>query len=206
MGFMGASASFTRFRIVDDVPQDLWPNIVRKLQANAFRDIDASVDERSFGWANFDDMLDSTWQAAPPQRANYLVFSLRLDTRRVPPAVLKKHLTLALREESARNAEQNRTFISRERKRELKEQVVLRLRQRFLPIPAEFNVVWDTDKGHVWLATTNGKIIDMFSELFTVTFDLQLERLTPYTLAQSLLESAQAERLDTIEPTQFAAE
>ena len=51
--------------------------------------------------------------------------------RRIPAGVVKKHLALALRLEKERMREQNKTFISRERKKELKEQVMLRLRSAF---------------------------------------------------------------------------
>ena len=39
------------------------------------------------------------WRSAPPEKGAYLAFALRLDTRRIPPAVLKKYVTIALREE-----------------------------------------------------------------------------------------------------------
>lgn len=206
MGFLNAACGFTRFRIVDPVPSDLWTRIPEKLKQFAFRDIDDSPTERAHGWTCFDDMLDMEWHAAPPEKGAYLLFSLRLDTRRIPAGVVKKHLALALRGEKERNAQQGRTFISRERKKELKEQTMLRLRQRFLPVPAEFNVAWATRTNAVWFASTQNKMIDMFTEYFTQTFNLHLERMTPYQLALSLLDESAAARLDNLEPTRFAAE
>ena len=102
MSFLKASTSFTRFRIIDDVPAELWPAIPEKLRQFAFMDIDDIAEERAFGWTNFDDMLDTEWKLSPPEKADYLTFSLRLDTRRIPPAVLRKHTRIALREEEAR--------------------------------------------------------------------------------------------------------
>ena len=156
------------------------------------------------GWVCFEDMLDSEWAVAPPQKGAYIVFSLRLDMRRIPAGVVKKHLALALRQEKERMREQNKTFISRERKKELKEQVMLRLRQRFLPVPGEFNVLWATDKNEVWFASTQNKMIDLFMEEFLKTFELHLEQLTPYTLAASMLDEESLIRLDQLEATQFA--
>ena len=206
MGLLNASCSFTRFRILDPVPADLWTQVPHKLKQFAFRDIDEIPEERSFGWTCFEDMLDMEWRAAPPDKGAYLLFSLRLDTRRVPAGVIKKHLALALRAEKARNEEQNKAFISRERKKELKEQVVLRLRSRFLPVPAEFNVIWATDSNRVWFASTQSKMLDMFTEYFTQTFDLHLEPMTPFGLALSLLDEAAQSHLDNLESTHFAAE
>ncbi len=206
MGLLNSSCSITRFRIMDDVPKDLWVDIPEKLKQFAFRDIDHVSEERSFGWTCFEDMLDTEWRTAPPQKAEYLAFSLRLDTRRVPAGVIKKHLALAMREEKEKNAQQNKQFISRERKKELKEQVILQLRSRFLPVPAEFHVLWATDTNVVWFASTQGKMIDMFMEYFTQTFNLHLEQMTPYALASTLLDENALNRLDRLEPTQFATE
>ena len=133
MSFNKASTSFTRFRILDDIPADLWASIPEKLRQFAFLDIDDIAEERSFGWTNFDDMLDTEWKLSPPEKADFLTFSLRLDTRRIPPAVLRKHVRLALRDEEARIKELGKKFVGRERKKEIQEQVKLRLMGRFLP-------------------------------------------------------------------------
>ena len=205
MGFCNASCSFTRFRIIDPIPSELWTQIPDKLRQFAFRDIDDLPEMQAYGWVCFEDMLDSEWRTAPPHKGAYLLFSLRLDTRRIPAAVIKKHLTLALKAEKEKMQEQGKKFISRERKKELKEQVLLRLRQRFLPIPAEFNVIWATDRNEVWFASTQGKMIDLFMEAFLNSFELHLEQITPYSLAETMLDEATMSRLDRIEATQFAA-
>lgn len=204
MSFLNASTSFTRFRILDPVPSALWPTIPDKLRQFSFRDIDDTSDERAWGWVCFDDMLDSQWRTAPPEKGEFLAFSLRLDARRIPAAVIKKYTALSLRDEEERNKQQGKKFISRERKKELKEQVKLRLLSRFLPIPAEFNVVWATTSNMVYFASTQPKMCDLFMEYFTLTFDLHLEAMTPYQLAASMLDENAMSRLDIIEATQFA--
>lgn len=205
MSFLKASTSFTRFRLVDDVPAELWGAIPAKLKQFAFQDIDNIPEERAWGWANFDDMLDTAWRVSPPEKADYIVFSLRLDTRRIPPAVLKKHIRLAMQDEEARLQQIGKKFVTRERKKEIAEQVKLRLRGYFLPIPAEFQVVWNTQARQVYLASTNRKTIELFLEYFVQTFDLHLEQLLPYGLALNLLGEDAAPRLDAVEATRFIA-
>ncbi len=202
MSFIKTSTSFTRFRITDPVASTLWPVVIDKLRQFAFKDIDEVPEERSHGWTAFEDMLDVIWRTNPVEKGSYLAFSLRLDTRRVPPAVIKKHLAVALQKEEALQREQGKKFVSRERKKELKEQVMLRLRMRFLPIPAEFQVVWNTATAVIYFASTQQKMLDLFQEYFTLTFDLHLEPLAPYELATQLVKDAAP--LDTLEPTQFA--
>lgn len=203
MSFLKSSTSFTRFRIVDEIPADLWAAVPEKLRQFAFQDIDEIPEERSFGWVNFDDMLDTAWRLSPPEKAEYLVFSLRVDTRRIPPAVLRKHSRIALQEEEQRIREFGKKFVARERKKEIAEQVKLRLRGRFLPIPSEFQVVWNTQTAKIYLASTQGKLIELFQDLFTRTFDLHIEQMLPYGLALSLLGEDVSTRLDEVEATRF---
>jgi len=204
MGFLNASSSFTRFRITDDIPKELWGQIPEKLKQFGFKEIEDTADERGWGWVCFDDMLDPWWRAAPPEKGSYITFSLRLDTRRLSAAVIKKHLALALRDEEARNKDQGKKFISRARKTELKAQVKLKLMARTLPVPAEFNVVWNMQTNDVYFASTQSKVVDLFTDYFTLTFDLHLEELTPYSLALRLLGEEIQPRLDAVEPTSFA--
>ena len=120
-----------------------------------------------------------------------------------PPGVLKKHVLLALQEEERGIHEQGKKYIIRTRRIELRDQVRLQLMQRFLPIPAMFEVIWATDSGRVYLASSNNKLINLFTEHFTLSFDLHLEALTPYGLAATMLDEATIHRLDDLEPTKF---
>ena len=201
-----SSISFTRFRIIDPIPSELLTQIPEKLRQFAFRDIDDLPEMQAYGWVCFEDMLDTEWRTAPPQKGNYVTFSLRLDTRRIPPAIIKKQLSLALKAEKEKMQAQGKKFISRERKKDLKEQVLLRLRQRFLPVPAEFHVVWESDRNDVWFASTQGKMIDLFMELFITSFGLHLEQIEPYSLAEGLLDDVEMSKLDSFEATRFTGE
>ncbi len=202
MSFLKSSTSFTRYRITDPVPGSLWTEVTDRLRNNSFRDIDELPEERYVGWTAFEDMLDVTFTTNPVEKGVYLAFCLRLDTRRVPPAVLKKHTAVALRKEEAQLREMGKKFVSRERRKELKEQVALKLRMRFLPIPAEFQVVWNTAENLVYFTSTQQKMLDTFEDLFVRTFELHLVPLSPYELAVNTVKDSL--RLDTLEPTQFA--
>ena len=205
MGILAASGSFTRYRIVEEIPPTLLANAPELLRKNSFRDIDAGSAERSFGWVCLDDWLDPEWRAAPPQKGHFLAMSLRLDTRRISPAVYKKHLLLALRAEREKVKEMGKKFVSKDRKTELRDQVRLKLLARALPIPAVFDAVWDTMSHTIWLASVNGKVRELFEDLFTVTFELHLEPQTPFFLAKRLIDPARTEDLEDIEPSAFAA-
>ena len=187
MGFLNSSCSFTRFRVIDPVPDGLWAEIPQLLKNGAFLDIDESAESQADGWVSFDDYLDTTWQAGPPQKGAYMAFSLRVDIRRIPAGVVRKHLVLALKREKAENEKNGKKFISRERRKELKEQVQLSLRRRFLPVPGEFNVIWNTANNEIWFASTQTKMLELFAQRFLDTFKLHIEQQIPRYLALSML-------------------
>ncbi|MDR1946864.1 MAG: recombination-associated protein RdgC [Desulfovibrio sp.] len=201
MSFLKNSIGFTRFRISDPVPPSLWPEITDLLRRNSFTDIDELPEERSAGWTAYGDLLDSEFTSAPVEKGPYITFALRLDTRRVPPGVIKKHLALAIKKEEGQNRETGRKFIARERRKELKEQVLHKLRMRFLPTPAEFEVVWNTADSVIFFASTRAQMLDLFEELFVRTFNLHLTPLTPFELAASL--SGDSTLLEGLEATEF---
>jgi hypothetical protein len=204
MAFLRNSVSFTRYRLLDALPAALAAELPDKLRQFSFRDIDDLPEERSWGWVNFDDLLDAEWRVSPPRKGGeYIVFSLRLDTRRVPASVLKKHFALALREEEARLRAQGKNYVARERKKELREQALLFLKRRFLPIPAEFQVIWNMASGQIFIATLSSKVLELFEELFLRSFGLHLSRLDPSGLADALLPEEDLDRLDLLDPANF---
>ena len=203
MGFLSASTSFTRYRIIGEVPETLWPEVPDRLKRNAFQDIDHTADERSFGWVCMDDMLDPAWRTAPPEKGEFLAFSLRLDTRRISAAVMKKHYTIALNDETERMEKDGKKFVSRDRKRELKDQTKLRLMARTFPIPAVFDVIWNVSSNIVYLGSVQSKLRSLFEDQFTLTFDLHLEPLTPYYQALDMLGENRQPMLDDYEPAIF---
>jgi len=203
LSILSASTGLTRYRVIEEVSDDFLRELPEKLKQFKFIDIDNTAEERSFGWTNFDDMLDMEWIQSPPEKANYFTFALRLDTRRIQPAVLKKHFTIALNKELAQAKEQGKNFVSRDRKREIKEQVTLRLRAKSLPIPAVFDVIWDPSNNRIYIDTTNAKACALFEDYFTLTFDLHLEPLTPFFLAMDILGEEAAGKLENLDPTIF---
>ncbi len=205
VGILATSGSFTRYAVTEELTGQLASELPERLARHSFRDIDDTADERSFGWVCLEDWLDSFWRAAPPEKAHYMAFSLRLDTRRVPPAVFKKHFQLAIKAEKEAMKESGKAFITKDRKQELKDQVMLKLRSRSLPIPAVFDAVWNLRANQVYLATTNSKVRNLFEDHFAASFGLTLEPLTPYFLARRIVDASRHSLLDELEPSPFAA-
>lgn len=204
MAILSTSLGLTRYRVVEAIPDSLWRESPKRLKDNAFRDIDATTDERSWGWCNIDNMLDMEWAESPPEKGHYLCFSLRLDTRRIPPAVFKKHCMIALAGELEQAKAEGKAFISKDRRREIREMVMLRLRARSLPVPAVFDAIWNMQTGRILFASTNAKAKTLFEDHFNLSFGLTLEPLTPFFLAASMLGGdAAISRLEALESSNF---
>ena len=203
MGIMSASGSFTRYRIVEDVSQGLWLEVQDRLAQDCFQEIDDTADENSYGWVSIEDMLDTAWAAGTPFKGEYVAFALRLDTRRIPAAVFKKYYQIGLQEAMAKAKEQGKKFVGREAKRELKENVKLWLLRQTLPVPAVFDVVWNMRTNRILLGSTQNTARTLFEDLFTKSFELHLEPLTPYYLAQNIGGEKILEKLEGYEPTMF---
>jgi DNA recombination-dependent growth factor C len=204
MGLMAASSSFTRYRVVDDVPDEVMREIPDRLVKYAFKDIDHTADERSFGWVSFEDMLDPAFTSAPPEKAHYVAFALRLDTRRIQPAVYKKHLQVAINEYLDSIRDEEKKFISKDRKAEIKEQVALKLRARTFPVPAVFDVAWNVQDNLVYFGSINNKARSLFEDIFQLTFEVSLEPLTPFFLATRIMGEEALSRIENLEPSTFS--
>lgn len=180
MHLLKPSGSFTRYALPHPVQGDVSAHI----QRHRFRPIDATSDERAFGFVPLEDMLDHDWMQHHPACGAYHVYSLRLDTRRVSPAVLRKERTLAEKEARQEAIKEGRNFLSRDRKKELAEQVKLRLLAKAPPVPAVFDVV--QGEGLVWLNSVNGKVSALFQDIFANAMDCPLIPLDAVGLADRL--------------------
>lgn len=206
MSILGASMALSRYRVMDPVSDQFLQTVPKRLKDFAFRDIDDSADERSFGWTNVENMLDTGFETSSPEKGAAFFFTLRLETRRVQPAVLKKHLLMALAHELEQAKAQGRGGISRARKMEIKEQVMLKLRARSLPVPALFDCIWTPGSNRVYFESSNAKAKALFEDVFQMTFDLHLEPLAPAWLALDMLGPGAETKLGRVEPALFATE
>lgn len=199
MPILKGSVTLSRFK-VERLPENI-PALLRQF---AFVPIDDIAEERAFGWTNFDDMLDTEWKKSVPEKEPYIVFSLRLDTRRIAPATLAKERKIALEAEQERIRALGKKFIARDRKKEIAEQVRLLLLTKTIPTPACFEAVWNPATGIVLLGSASHKIQNMFCEIFARTFEETPVLLTPYEMAADFLPKDRIEELNNLPPADFS--
>jgi len=201
MGILAKSLSYCRYFVRGELPADFSSWVTERLQRFQFQEIDDEQGEKSSGWVQLNNLLQADFSDGLAIKGEYVAFSLRIDTRRVPPALLRKHYLLA-----ERQVRQQQRFrpLSRTQQQELKRAVARDLLARQLPQPSLYDVVWQPASRRLWLFATSPKVREIFETLFRETFELDLFLLFPYTLAQDLLpQEASLERLELIDPTIF---
>ncbi len=90
MGFISGSASFIKYAVEGELPENAWEFIAERVSAFSFQDIDETYDEFSIGWVSVLNMFDSSFQYASYANGDYVTLTLRIDERKVSPAILKK--------------------------------------------------------------------------------------------------------------------
>jgi DNA recombination-dependent growth factor C len=197
MGLLTNSASFVRFSVEGEPPADFWPFVADRISKHAFRDIDDNYDERSIGWVSCLNMFDSEFASSSYAAGDYVVLSLRVDERKVPPAGLKK---FTMKEEERIKRERQIPKLSRDHRNEIKESIRLMLLKRAIPLPAVYDLVWSLADNTVLLFSTSQKAIGELEEFFKESFDLHLLMQIPYLTAGHLLPPDLADRLADISP------
>jgi DNA recombination-dependent growth factor C len=200
MGIFAKSLSCTRYFVRGETPDDFLSWVDERLQSSLFREIDATTDEKAWGWVELDNLLQTSFESGQAHKGEYLAFSLRIDTRKVPAAVFRKHFLMA---EQTVRAQQKFRRLSRNQKLELKKTVMQDLLRRQMPQPALFDIVWHPSQQRLWLFATSPKVREIFETLFRETFELDIFLLFPYTLAQDVLDPAAQDRLEMVEPAVF---
>lgn len=148
MSLMKSSFPLTVYRAKSSTLASITSDRIRQF---AFRSIDNLPDEKGYGFVNADDMFDLDWHTS--EKGHYVTFGFRVDVRKIPSIILKKHLNEMLKEERERLAAQGRKFISKDRKSELRELCKSRLLTKMEPRPSMSGVAIDMTTGLVYVAS-----------------------------------------------------
>lgn len=201
MGLISNSASFTRYRVKDQVPTNYRELFAKKIRRFAFREIDENTDdERSFGWVNIMNIFDNEFSGEEFFKSGFIALSLRIDTRRIPSHILRHYCSKA---EKERKAALQKDFLSKADRQDIHDMVKFQLLKRVIPNSRTFDMIWDIKNCQIFFSSINEAICTEFLELFKKTFDQNLELLFPYTLAQSLVPDAQKGLLEDVTPANF---
>jgi len=200
MGLLKGTASFVRFGVEGDLPENIWDFIADKVAAFAFRDIDETYDEDSLGWVSVLNMFDTEFDYASYAAGNYVTLTMRFDERKVSSVIVKKYVQ---KEEERIKKEKKIPKISRSMRVEIKERIQNELMRKAQPVPAVFDLCWNLENSTLIFFSTNKKAQALLEDLFKESFGLNLMQQIPYVCGEHLLEEEDVERLARITPEYF---
>lgn len=194
MGILARSTRLTQFQVTGEHVQP--EDIGFLLAARRFISIDATADPLSAGWVTLDDYASTDFSDGVI-RGRFAAFSLRVDRRKVPAAVLKQHVGKAEAEWLAAHPGLQR--VPKAKREELRDMVLAALLAKTLPTPAVCDCVWDVPAGILTLTTHNRQAIDLFTALFRAAFvGVRLVPFHPYARALSVADGPLREPLEAM--------
>lgn len=200
MGLLKGSASFVRFTVLGELPENPLDFLSDRVVSFCFRDIDDTYDEYSIGWVSILNMFDSEFEYASYVAGDYITLTLRVDERKVSPAILKK---MVQKEEERVRIERQLPKLGRAVKVEIKERIRVDLMRKAIPVPSTFELCWSLADSTILLFTTNKKIHAILEDYFKESFGLLIRQQIPFTTAENLLSEEQLVQLDKITPEVF---
>lgn len=200
MGFLKGSASFVRFSVEGEMPDNLLDFIADRVVSFSFRDIDDTYDEYSIGWVSILNMFDSQFKYASYAAGDYITLTMRIDERKVSSAILKKFIQ---KKEERVRLEKELRKLSRAMKVDIKDRIRTDLMRKAIPIPTTFELCWSLTDSTLIFFSTNKKVQALLEDYFKETFGLLIKQQIPYVTAEHLLDEEQVASLERISPDIF---
>jgi DNA recombination-dependent growth factor C len=200
MSLLKGTASFVRFTVEGKLPDNSLEYIAQRVVAYSFKDIDETYDEYSIGWVSILNMFDTKFEYASYIAGDYIILTLRIDERKVAPAILKKYLQ---KEEERIKREQQIPRLGRAVKAQIKERIKTELMRKAIPIPTTFELCWNLGNSTILFYTTNKKVHSVFEDFFRETFGVLVRQQIPYVIAEYLLDSGEVSKMEAITPEIF---
>lgn len=180
MGILSASVSITRYKVEGIFKGPIVDSVLDGLKRNTIAEIDKEVLEMTAGWTStnkpfFPDFEGSSFIVGP-----YFIFSLRIDSKRVPSKVVQKYVSMEI---TKKLSESGREYLSREEKRMIKDNITNMLYRRVPAVPDIYDLIWDNEAKQVWFFSNRKSVNETVETLFLKSFSLTLVRMFPYTSA-----------------------
>jgi hypothetical protein len=195
---LSSSVSITRYQVQGKLEKPILETIAAALKKNAILEIDDPTLDKAIGWTSFEKPYQPDFGGSSFVYGNYLVFSLRIDRKTVPPKLVKKNMAI---ESEKRLAESGRPYLSRSEKERIRDQIMDRLYATVPATPNIFDIVWNYEDACLWFFSNLKGSNEALETLFSRSFDLTLIRMIPYTAAHDAADLKDTEKDILIELT-----
>lgn len=202
MGILSASASIAKYRVEGEISKNIIEEVTKGLKENTIIDIDEGTMETSVGWTSTNNPFNPYFEDSSFLIGQFFIFSLRIDKKKVPAKVLKKHVTI---ETEKRLKETGKEFISKSEKQRIKEQVGEMLLLKMHSTPNIYDLAWNYEEKELLFFTTQKAANEELETIFNKSFGLLLIKLFPYTIADLTfnLSDGEKDKLNRLIPANF---
>jgi hypothetical protein len=190
MGLLKGNITFSRYRVASEAPQLTSGSIDEKLKKFAFHDRTLSSQEKIMGWTGLENILDSSFVQMQYAIGDYLIFSLRIDRKVIPPSLFKVKI---LEREKAYREEKGIRKIQRDRREEIRDALRLELLEKMQPVPSFYDLCWSKSAGTVLFCSLSDKVLQDFQDFFKESFQVVPAPLRPWEL--TCLDASAADRI-----------
>jgi len=191
MSIFSSSVSITRYNVIGKVQSPVIETIANGLTRFAIQDIDGEQAEKQAGWTSFHDPYRPEFGDSSFLIGSYLVFSMRLDKKSVPPKVVKKYYAMEMADTLVKTG---REYLSRNEKKAMKDHIIDSLNLRIPATPHIYDVVWHLEESWLWFFSNLKAANEELETLFHNSFNLRLIRIFPYTSANLTAGVSQSEK------------
>jgi len=201
MGLLSSRISVTRYKVQGSLDGPVHETVYQSLKQRSIPNIEDDGSEAIVGWTSFETPYAPDFEGYSFVFGAHMVFALRVDKKSIPPKLIRKHYTI---EAAKRLAVTDRSYLSANEKKVIKENVVLTLSRRIPATPNVFDLVWNYQEASVWFFSNLKSANEALETLFIKSFGLHLIRLFPYTTADLIAGLSDHERdlLEKLEQSQ----
>ncbi len=200
MGLLSSNVSITRYQVLGQLADPLMDTLSRLLTQNAIVEIDDEDTDQTAGWTSFEDPFTPDFTGSTFVMGSQFIFSFRMDKKAIPSKVVNKRYRQLM---TKRLKESGKELLSRNEKKQLKEDVTRELSLRIPATPNVYDVLWNCEKSTLWFFSTQKSANEAFEVFFTKSFKLNLIRRFPYTAAQESLADSEIDILNKLTPSHF---
>lgn len=184
------AVSFTAFR-PGDVPATI-EKAREALSGYAFQKLEATdLRDESVGWVDALLCFDNE-NFSSLMHDGFFVFAMREDKYSFTSSQLRPYIEEA---EFVFKRENNLEYIAAQQKKEIREQVIRKMRSNSYPKTTVVEVAWDMDSHQVYLFTQSNAMAAKFTDLFEKTFETTLDQIS---LFDSVKELGGGDKLEPI--------
>ena len=191
MGLLSSRMSITRFQVTGQLDGSVHETVYQGLKKHAIPKIEDDSSEATVGWTSFETPYAPDFEGYSFVFGTHMVFALRIDKKSIPPKLIQKHYALYV---AKRLADTGRHYLSGNEKKSIKDHVVNTLVHRIPAAPNVYDVVWEYDTASLWFFSNLKAANEALETLFIKSFNLQLIRLFPYTMADRTAGLSDQER------------